>query len=156
MSNEVARKLPEYHKKFFGAVLSRTSWQTMIREEGKVNQCHRAVRDNQHQQSPGKTSRVGKTNAYQSFVCCLLGYPYTLPSITCPLRRLLQQNITSPFSFRVASRKPPRVCSQQHTFSCVCFSKMFLQKTVSRKTLQYTTESPKKPEIFTSPYFVFL
>jgi hypothetical protein len=51
------KKPPEYHKKFFGAFLSTKSQQTMIMKEGKVNQCHSVVRENQHQQSPTKTSK---------------------------------------------------------------------------------------------------
>ena len=52
-----SKKPPEYHKEFFGAFLSMKLWQMMIREGDKVSQCYSIIREDQHQQSPMKTSK---------------------------------------------------------------------------------------------------
>ena len=51
-----SKKLPEQHQKFLGSFLSTNSWQ-MISKEGKASQCHSVVSEDQHQQSPMKTSK---------------------------------------------------------------------------------------------------
>lgn len=71
-----SKKRPEHHHKFFGAFLSMKS-QVKISKESKANQC-------------------------QSTVHCLLGYTsnqlYFFPTITCPIKHTVQQNIMCPFT----------------------------------------------------------
>ena len=58
---------PEHHNKFFGKFLSTKSQQTMISTEGKANQYHSVISEDQLREA-----------MLQSIIHCLLGYIYTL------------------------------------------------------------------------------
>jgi hypothetical protein len=51
------KELLDYHENFFGAVFSMKSRQTMIGNEGKVNQCHSIFSKTQCRQRPKKNSQ---------------------------------------------------------------------------------------------------
>jgi len=107
-----------------------------------------------YKHSSAKKARRTKTTA-SSTVCWDSLTPF--PNTMCPLKPLLLQNITYPFSRQFQKKKnknknkKPRVCSQQNILPRVCFSKTSSHKTGSRKISYDATESPKKPEISTSP-----
>lgn len=85
--------------------LSTKSQHTMIRKEGKVNQCHRVTSEDQRQQSPVRTAKSGEASQCKapSTVCWVILIPF--PNTTCALKCLLQQNI------------PPCVCFSRNNLS---------------------------------------
>jgi len=93
-----------HHKKFSGAFLSTMSKETMVSEEGKVNQCHSMVNEDQCHQSPLSISEEWQGKA-MPWCCQLLSSVIVIPflNITCLFARqqpetpcvFSQQNILS-------------------------------------------------------------
>lgn len=119
------------------------SWQMMIIEEGKVNQCNRFITEDQYQQSPTRNSRAKDKPVPHSVIYCLLGYIYklskhhmfpqvsTLAKYHIPFFRRTQINTICLFS-----AKYPRLCLL-----------LVMQFPVKHLTSHNITESSKKPEI---------
>lgn len=88
------QKLLEDHE-FFGAFPSMKLLQTIISEEGNVNQCHSIINKDQCRQSPRKSSRVAKKKKPMPQRC-----PLSVDLYLYPLQ-------TSHVLLSILSSKPP-------------------------------------------------
>jgi hypothetical protein len=99
----------------------------MISKEGKANQCHSIVCEDQHQQRPMKTSKEWQGEPMpHNVVCGLLGYIHNLFKHHVSSQEGISQallNIACPFS---------RQIPEKHHKSAS--AKTSSHKTVSRKT----------------------
>ena len=93
-SCQSSKKLLDYHERFFGVFLSKKSGQMMISKEDKVNQCHSILDNEQHQQSPMKTSKEWQGEPMSQ--CCSL-------SVGSEIYVYSQQNILSCVCFNKTS-----------------------------------------------------
>jgi hypothetical protein len=145
------QQLLEYNEKFFSAFLSRKSQQMVILIEGRVNQCHSVISEDQSQQSPMKTSKEWQGEPMlHSTTHCLLGYINTLSKHHIFYQQSTLAKHQIPLSRPHAEKYHVSVLSKAFSH-IICLSKTSSHKTVSRKKKSLDTiEFPKTPEIFLS------
>ena len=122
----------------------------MISKEGKANQCHTVISEDQCQQCPKKTSKDCQGEPMAQRHPLSLGlylYPFQM---SCGLSSIFSSK--TPHALSLGSFQKNTICLLlANLLSHVCFSKTSSHKTVSRKTSHDTIKSPKKPESCTSP-----
>jgi hypothetical protein len=128
-------------------------------KEGKVNQYLSVISKDQHQQSSMKTSEEWQGKPMPQRLPLSVGLSLYTFQASCVLLSI-PSNKTSHVLFPGSFQKNT-MCwfSAKHILACVCFkktvpphacfSKTSSRKTVSRKPLHDTTESPQKPEMST-------
>jgi hypothetical protein len=116
----------------------------MSTEEDKASQYHSVVSEDQHQQSPMKTSKEWQGEPMpHSIAHCLLRYIYTL----------FKHHMASQWSTLVKHDMLFFPVSFQRNTTCL-FSKYPLIRQFTEKPSQDTTGSPKKSEFSTSDHLI--